>query len=109
MDREQLTHYQELVTRLRDGGVRAELYLGAAGMKAQMKYADRRSSPCVVIQGSNERERGEVQIKDLIEGAKAGAAIGSNEEWKAARPAQVSAMETDMVAAVKEILARHGL
>ncbi len=109
MDRDQLPHYQGLVARLRDGGVKAELYLGAAGMKAQMKYADRRNSPCVVIQGSNEREQGEVQIKDLIEGAKAGAAIGSNQEWKAARPAQISALESNMVAAVKEILERHGL
>jgi histidyl-tRNA synthetase len=109
MDRDQLPHYQELVARLRDGGVRAELYLGAAGMKAQMKYADRRSSPCVVIQGSNERELGQVQIKDLIEGAKAGAAIASNEEWKAARPAQASVLEIHMVAAVREILDRHGL
>jgi len=109
MDRDQLPHYQELVSRLRDGGVRAELYLGAAGMKAQMKYADRRSSPCVVIQGSNERELGEVQIKDLIEGAIAGAAIASNEEWKASRPAQASVQEIHMVAAVREILERHGL
>jgi histidyl-tRNA synthetase len=109
MDRDQLPHYQGLVARLRDAGVRAELYLGAAGMKAQMKYADRRKSPCVVIQGSNERERQEVQIKDLIEGAKAAAAIGSNEEWKAARPAQVTALESDMVGAVREILERHGL
>ena len=74
-----------------------------------MKYADRRNSPCVVIQGSNERERGEVQIKDLIEGAKAAAAIASNEEWKAARPAQISVQEIHMVAAVREILDRHGL
>lgn len=109
MDRDQLPHYQSLVARLRDAGVRAELYLGSAGMKAQMKYADRRRSPCVVIQGSNERERQEVQIKDLIEGARAGAAIASNEEWKAARPAQVSAPESDMVAAVREILERHGI
>ncbi len=109
MDRDQLPHYQSLVARLRDAGLRAELYLGSAGMKAQMKYADRRKSPCVVIQGSNERERQEVQIKDLIEGARAGAAIASNEEWKAARPAQVSARESDMVAAVREILERHGL
>ncbi len=109
MDRDQLPHYQGLVARLRDAGIRAELYLGAAGMKAQMKYADRRKSPCVVIQGSNERERQEVQIKDLIEGARAADTIGSNEEWKAARPAQISALESDMVAAVREILERHGL
>ncbi len=109
MDRDQLPHYQSLVARLREADIRAELYLGSSGMKPQMKYADRRKSPCVVIQGSNERERQEVQIKDLIEGAKAGAAIASNEEWKAARPAQVSVRESDMVAVVREILERHGL
>ena len=109
MDRDQLPHYQGLVGQLRAAGVKAELYLGAAGMKAQMKYADKRKSPCVIIQGSDERARGEVQIKDLIEGAKAAAAIASNEEWKAARPAQVSAPEAELVAAVREILARHDL
>ncbi|MCI4679915.1 histidine--tRNA ligase [Rhodoblastus acidophilus] len=109
MDRDRIANYQSLVGRLRDAGVRAELYLGSAGMKAQMKYADRRKSPCVIIQGSNERERGEVQVKDLIEGARAAEAIASNEEWKAARPAQISVSEDNMVAAVREILERHGL
>ena len=37
--------------------IRAELYLGSAGMKAQMKYADRRGAPCVVIQGGDERAK----------------------------------------------------
>ena len=109
MDRDHLAHYQTLVWRLRESGVRAELYLGSAGMKAQMKYADKRNSPCVIIQGSNERDAGQAQIKDLIEGAQASGAIGSNEEWKAARPAQISVSEDDLVASVKEILARHGL
>jgi histidyl-tRNA synthetase len=109
MDRDRIADYQSLVARLRDAGVRAELYLGSAGMKAQMKYADRRKSPCVVIQGSDERERGEVQLKDLIEGARAAEAIASNEEWKAARPAQIAVSEENLVPAVREILERHGL
>ncbi|MCW2314618.1 histidyl-tRNA synthetase [Rhodoblastus acidophilus] len=109
MDRDHLAHYQTLVARLRQAGLRAELYLGGAGMKAQMKYADKRHSPCVIIQGSNEREKGEVQIKDLIDGAQAAAAIASNEEWKAARPAQISVSEDEMVSAVQDILARHNL
>ena len=33
-----------------------------------MKYADRRGSPCAVIQGGDEKAKGEVQIKDLILG-----------------------------------------
>ena len=109
MDRDRVADHQSLVGRLRDAGVRAELYLGSAGMKAQMKYADRRKSPCVIIQGSDERQRGEVQIKDLIEGARAAEAIASNEEWKTARPAQIAVSEENMVAAVREILERHGL
>ncbi|HUO55377.1 MAG TPA: His/Gly/Thr/Pro-type tRNA ligase C-terminal domain-containing protein, partial [Rhodoblastus sp.] len=109
MDRDRIGNYQSLVSRLREAGVRSELYLGAAGIKAQMKYADRRQSPCVIIQGSDELARGEVQIKDLIEGAQAAAAIASNKEWKAARPAQISVTENIMVAAVREILDRHGL
>ena len=107
MDRDRVAHYQAMVAKLRAAGVRAELYLGSAGMKAQMKYADRRNAPCVIIQGSDEHAKGEVQIKDLIEGARAAAGIASNDEWKAARPAQISVPEHEMVAAVKDILARH--
>jgi histidyl-tRNA synthetase len=76
-------------------------------MKAQMKYADRRGAPCVVIQGGDERARGEVQIKDLIEGAKAAATIKDSREWREGRPAQVSVPEANLIPAVREVLARH--
>ncbi len=107
LDRDQITRYQSLVARLRDANIRAELYLGGAGMKAQMRYDDKRGAPCVIIQGSDERARGEVQIKDMVEGARAAASIASNEEWKAARPAQISVPEERLVEAVREILARY--
>ena len=68
-----------------------------------------RASPCVIIQGSDEKARNEVQIKDLIEGARAAATIESNEEWKAARPAQISVPEADIVAEVRKIYAHHGI
>jgi histidyl-tRNA synthetase len=48
-----------------------------------------------------------VQIKDLIEGAKAAAAIASNQEWRGSRPAQFSCREDDIVVKVREVLARH--
>jgi histidyl-tRNA synthetase len=108
MERERIGDYQALVAKLRHAGIRAELYLGSSGMKAQMKYADRRGAPCVIIQGSDERERGEVQIKDLIEGAKAAEAIATNEEWRSARPAQFSVPVEGMVEAVREVISRHG-
>ena len=107
MDKDEQARYQRMVQELRAAGVRAEMYLGTSGMKAQMKYADKRGAPCVVIQGSNEREQGEVQIKDLIEGAKAAQSIADNKEWKESRPAQVSVAEADLVAEVKKIIARH--
>ena len=107
MDKAELPRYQSMAQTLRAAGIRAEMYLGTAGMKAQMKYADKRGAPCVVIQGSQEREKGEVQLKDLVEGAKAAEAIKDNKEWKASRPAQVSVAEADLVAEVRKILARH--
>jgi histidyl-tRNA synthetase len=107
MDRERLADYQRLANTLRGAGIRAEVYLGSSGMKAQMKYADRRGAPCVVIQGSDEKARGEVQIKDLIAGAEAAAGIASHQEWRESRPAQFAVAETALVDAVREVLARQ--
>jgi histidyl-tRNA synthetase len=109
-DRDRVADYQKMVASLRNAGVRSELYLGnPKNMGNQLKYADRRNSPCVIIQGSDEKARGEVQIKDLIEGAKAAAAIASNQEWRETRPAQVAAKEDALVEAVREVLARHNV
>jgi histidyl-tRNA synthetase len=106
-DKERIADYQKMVVALRNAGVRAELYLGSGKMGPQLKYADRRGSPCVVIQGGDEKARGEVQIKDLIEGAKAAAAIASNQEWRESRPAQFAVPEDKLVDAVREVLTRH--
>jgi len=108
MEKERIADYQRLVQTLRAAGIRAELYLGnPKKFGKQLEYADKRGSPCVVIQGSDERAKGEVTLKDLIEGAKAAAKIEGHEEWKETRPAQVSVKETDLVKEVKKILARH--
>ncbi|XSC45077.1 histidine--tRNA ligase [Bradyrhizobium sp. RDT10] len=107
-DRDRVADYQRMVAQLRNANIRAELYLGnPKNMGNQLKYADRRNSPCVIIQGSDEKARGEIQIKDLIEGAKAAAAIASNQEWRETRPAQFSCGEGEIVTKVREVLARH--
>jgi histidyl-tRNA synthetase len=109
-DRDRVADYQKMVAVLRNEKIRAELYLGnPKNMGNQLKYADRRNSPCVIIQGSDEKARDEVQIKDLIDGAKAAAAIASNQEWRETRPAQFSCKEEELVAKVREVLARHGV
>ena len=68
-DKDRIADYQQMVKSLRDADIRAELYLGSGKMGPQFKYADKRGSPCVVIQGGDEKAKGEVQIKDLILGA----------------------------------------
>jgi histidyl-tRNA synthetase len=108
MEKDRIANYQRMTQSLRSAGIRAEMYLGTSGMKAQMKYADKRGAPCVVIQGGDERAKGEVQIKDLIEGAKAAATIMDSREWREGRPAQFSIKEDELVARVREVLSRHG-
>jgi histidyl-tRNA synthetase len=109
-DKARIADYQTMVATLRSANIRSELYLGnPKNMGAQFKYADKRGSPCVVIQGGDEKAKGEVQIKDLIEGAKAAAAIASNQEWRESRPAQFAVPEAKLVDAVRELLARHGV
>jgi len=108
-DKDRIADYQQMTTKLRNAGIRAELYLGSGKMGPQLKYADKRNAPCVVIQGGDEKAKGEVQIKDLIEGAKAAAAIASNQEWRETRPAQFAVAEDRLVEAVREVLARHGV
>lgn len=106
MDKEQIVEYQTIVTELRNAGVRAELYLGnPKNFGNQLKYADTRNSPVAVIQGSDERDRGVVQIKDLALGKQLAANIETNEQWKA-QPAQMEISRADIVTEVRKMLAR---
>jgi len=107
MDKDRLGDYQKMVIQLRGAGIRAEMYVGTAGMKAQMKYADRRGSPLVVIQGGDEKAKGEVQIKDLALGSELASGIQSREDYAGQRLAQFSVPEGDLVKAVKAALGRR--
>ena len=89
-DQDRIADYQKMVETLRDAGINAELYLGSGKMGPQLKYADKRGAPCVVIQGGDEKAKGEVQIKDLVEGAKKSEAIASNEDYCRSRPRRSS-------------------
>jgi histidyl-tRNA synthetase len=109
-DKERIADYQQMVASLRNAGIRAELYLGSGKFGPQMKYADRRNSPCVVIQGSDEKAKGEVTIKDLIVGAElAKLEKGREEHLQKQAQAQRAVPEDKLVEAVRDVLARHGL
>ena len=109
-DRDRVADYQAMVAKLRNAGIRAELYLGSGKFGPQMKYADRRNAPCVVIQGSDEKAKGEVTIKDLIVGAElAKLEKGREEHLQKQGEAQTSVQEDELVPEVLKVLARHGL
>jgi histidyl-tRNA synthetase len=102
-----MADYQEMVALLRNAGIRAEVYLGSGKFGAQIKYADKRNSPCVIIQGSDEKSRGEVLIKDCFQGAK-NSSITDRDEYKAAQEKVQYPVSADkIVEAVCEVLARH--
>src|SRR3984893_836781 len=107
-----IENYQRLVNRLRkpdDGGppIRAEMYLGSGKIGAQTKYADKRGSPCVVIQGGDEHAKGEVTIKDLILGATLTSIKDRDEYLKKRAEAQFPVPEQKLVEAVRGVLSRH--
>ena len=106
MDRERQGDYWRIVQQLREAGIRAEMYVGTAGLKAQMKYADKRRAPLAIIQGTDERAKGVVQLKDLAAGAEMSGAIASREEWQKSRVAQIEVAESDLVDTVRAALAR---
>ncbi len=112
--RDNLISAQRMANELRKAGIRAEVYLGnPKNIANQFKYADRRNAPCVVIQGPDEKADDKIQIKDLISGTDAAIAQGafdpSRREYLQQRLAQVPVPRKDLVKAVREVLARHGL
>ena len=103
MDKARMSDYQAMVAELRQAGIRAEVYLGnPKNFGNQLKYADRRASPVAVIVGGDEFDKGMIQIKDLILGAKI-AESATLEEWKD-RPSQYEVARGDLVSKVREIL-----
>jgi histidyl-tRNA synthetase len=115
-DGDRIADYQRMVAKLREAEfapgkkIRAELYLGSGKFGAQMKYADKRGSPCVVIQGGDEKAKGEVQIKDLILGAEiAGLSKDRDDYLKKQAEAQFAVAEDKLVDAVRKVLARHSV
>jgi histidyl-tRNA synthetase len=107
-----IADYQKMVASLRNAGIRAELYLGNPkhSVGQQLKYADRRGSICAVIQGSDEKQKGEVQIKDLILGAEiSGLSKDRDDYLQKQAEAQFAVAEAGLVDAVRKVLARHGV
>ena len=93
-----------LVQELRAAGLRAEAYVGNGKMGDQFKYADRRGAAIAVVEGGDERARGEVTLKDLALGTELAKSVETRAEWVANREAQKSVKRTDLVTEIKAML-----
>jgi histidyl-tRNA synthetase len=113
-DRDRVADYQKMVASLRNENIRAELYLGnPKSMGNQLKYADRRNSPCVIIQGSDEKDDPagpQVMLKDLILGAQLAKLEKDRDEYLQKQgEAQTKVPQASLVNEVRRILDRHGV
>jgi histidyl-tRNA synthetase len=103
-DRSRIADYQRIAAELRASGVRAQVYLGEGGLKAQLKYADRHSSPVAVIAGEDEFKANTVSLKNLALGAELAKGIKEHSEWRDKSLAQVTVPRSELVARVKSML-----
>jgi histidyl-tRNA synthetase len=113
-DRERVADYQKMVAALRAANIRAELYLGnPKNMGNQLKYADKRNSPCVIIQGSDEKDDPagpQVLLKDLILGAELAKLEKDRDEYLQKQgEAQTKVPQAALVSEVRKILDKHGV
>jgi histidyl-tRNA synthetase len=104
-DQARMADYFAVAREIRAAGVPAEVYLGSSGMKAQMKYADRRLSPAAVIVGEDELAAGTVTVKDLDLGRALSAKVTDNAAWREQRPGQQTVPRAELVAVLRGILA----
>jgi histidyl-tRNA synthetase len=101
---DRMADYFAVAREIRAAGIPAEVYLGQSGMKAQMKYADRRLSPAAIIVGDDELAAGTVTVKDLDLGRELSSKVTDNAEWRAERPGQQTIPRGELVPALRRIL-----
>ena len=112
LETSKLAAYQTMVQELRGAGIVAELFVGKGGYGAtgkQMKYADQRRAPVVVIAGGDEFAADQVTLKDMQLGSELAEQITDRDEWRKGQPAQVTVARADLVAEVKKMRNRQRL
>lgn len=106
-DKGLMPDYFVMASELRAAGIRAEVFVGSGNVTKQMKYADRRGAQFAILMGSDEKDAGQVTVKDLFLGAEMAKAIESNEEWKSTRPAQETISRDGLVAYLKDAVTKN--
>lgn len=64
----EVAHILPIINKLRNSGIRTELYPESAKMKKQMGYADNKKIPYVAIVGENEINENKINLKNMLTG-----------------------------------------
>jgi histidyl-tRNA synthetase len=108
IDKTLTREYITMARQLREAGIHTELYVGNQGIGKQFKYASDSGKTACVVMGSDERERGEVSIKDLRLGDELSKEVGSDRHtWLEKQPAQFSVPRSELIQAVANVLKRY--
>jgi histidyl-tRNA synthetase len=67
-DKENIKDYVNILIKLRASGISAEIYPGDGNLKKQMQYANRISSPAVILYGDDEIKSGKATLRNLDSG-----------------------------------------
>ncbi|MBT6068721.1 histidine--tRNA ligase [Candidatus Peregrinibacteria bacterium] len=67
-DEDSISSSLEIYELLTSEGISAEIYFEVDKLKKQLKFADKKGIPFVIIQGPEEKEKGEVMIKSMKSG-----------------------------------------
>ena len=63
-----LVHGQKIVMKLREAGIKADIYPDADKIKKQFNYADKIRTPYTLVIGDNEMDSGEYMLKNMESG-----------------------------------------
>ena len=105
MDPSLTDDYLQMTWELRRARIPTELYIGMQKRAGkQLQYADQYDIPLAILYGSNEKEQGNVTIKDMTVGREKAKDVGDRRDWLAARPGQITAPRADLVQTIKKML-----
>lgn len=97
--------YLQMTWELRRAGIPTELYIGTAkGPGKQLKYADQYDIPLAILYGSNEKQQGNVTVKNMAVGRAKAGQLGERSEWIAQRPGQTTIPRASLVEGIRQLL-----
>lgn len=107
MDQDKMPEYIALLNDIRSNGFKAEIFLGETkNLTKQLRYADKVGIPMAVIAGSDEFERGEVTVKNLVAGRAQALEVADREQWLQAANIQETIPRQNLISYLNNLRAQ---